>query len=584
MTQVPISATQINYNNTNEAQEPILNTNVDDPSHPLHHHRRVVTDFDYGDILGEGSYSTVLIGRDKRTGKHYAIKRLDKAHIVKNNKVKYVMIERDALSRMNHPGIIKLYWTFKDNRSLYFVLDLARNGELYTYIRRLAPFDLEITKFYAAELLLAIEHIHNKGVIHRDIKPENILLDDNLHIKVTDFGSAKIIQENDNISGENEASSSRSFVGTAEYVPPELLRSDPVSKEADLWAFGCVIYQMLSGKSPFKAATDYLIFQKIKNLEYTIPDNFPQTGKDIIEKLLVSDPERRLGSLATGGIQAIKEHAFFEGIDWENLFTSQAPPLRDYLEKEVKANPIISPTFDFDQGGEEEEEEEEMWFNHKMVKKTSTSQVQNPFNDHSHVVVEEHHNSTTQHLLTEQGGHSSSSSSTSPPYNNGPSNSTKLTIKDQSSLSLNQQPSIEDENANNMSKISSVASSTHSTRERLGEQAHPPWIPHLYPNESVIKAGQVTRKRGFISKKRNLILTNRPRLLYLDEGTNKNKLDGNLRCEIPWTPQLLPELKGRSTFCIRTPGKTYTFIDRQHAQDWVNTINSMLVDSFGITS
>ncbi|KAL9539199.1 hypothetical protein PS6_011305 [Mucor atramentarius] len=356
-------------NNINKGREPTLSTDVDNPSHPLYHHRRIVTDFDYGEILGEGSYSTDIElesnkRRDKRTGKQYAIKRLDKAHIVKNNKVKYVMIERDALSRMNHPGIVKLYWTYKDNRSLYFVLDLAKNGELYTYIRRLAPFDLETTKFYAAEILLSIEHIHSRGVIHRDIKPENILLDDHLHIKVTDFGSAKIINEGESAASgdeENTATAARSFVGTAEYVSPELLRSDVVSKEADMWAFGCVIYQMLSGKSPFKAATDYLIFQKIKNLDYVMPDEFPPAAKDIVKRLLTSEPEKRFGSAATGGIGAIKEHPFFEGIDWENIFTSNAPPLREKLEKEVRAHPVVPPTFDFGGHDDEDDEDEDLW-------------------------------------------------------------------------------------------------------------------------------------------------------------------------------------------------------------------------------
>ncbi|KAI9475657.1 MAG: 3-phosphoinositide-dependent protein kinase 1-like protein [Benjaminiella poitrasii] len=587
MTQIPASAIQLDYNNNNNnnnnsnlnhngGREPVLSTNVDDPSHPLHYYRRVVTDFDYGDILGEGSYSTVLIGKDKRTGKHYAIKRLDKAHIVKNNKVKYVMIERDALSRMNHPGIIKLYWTYKDNRNLYFVLDLAKNGELYTFIRRLAPFDLDTTKFYAAELLLAIEHIHNKGVIHRDIKPENILLDDNLHIKVADFGSAKIIQENDNASGDSETSfPARSFVGTAEYVPPELLRNDPVSKEADLWAFGCVIYQMLSGKSPFKAATDYLIFQKIKNLEYTIPDShFPEVGKDLVQKLLVSDPEKRLGSMATGGIEAIKGHPFFEGVDWQNIFSSQAPPLRERLEKESKPV-MVSPTFDL-----ERDEEEDIWFHNKggesMEDDLGYHEAQNPFNDHSHVIVEDHSVGAQNHYKPENR-HSSST-----PLSQFKDPSISPSIERHSSAL--QSHAVENDNTKRMSKISSMASSSHSAQERIGEQAHPPWIPHLYPNESVIKAGRVTRRRGFISKKRNLILTNRPRLLYLDEGTTKNTLDGNLRCEIPWTPQLLPELKGKYTFCIHTPEKSYTFEDRRYAQDWVNIINSMLVDSFGVAS
>ncbi|KAI9280470.1 kinase-like domain-containing protein [Sporodiniella umbellata] len=288
-------------------RSPSLSTEVDNPSHPLHLHRREVTDFEYGDILGEGSYSTVLVGEDKKTKKRYAIKRLDKAHIVKNNKVKYVMIERDALN---------------------FVLDLADNGELYTFIKRLAPFDVKTAQFYAAEILLAIEYIHKQGVVHR------ILLDDKMHVKVADFGSAKIMSD---ALAEQESSGSRSFVGTAEYVPPELLLSEPVSKEADFWAFGCILYQMLAGKSPFKAPTDYLIFQKIKHLEYEMPDSFTKESKDIIQKLLTPDPTLRLG--AEGGIDSIKKHMFFDEVDWDHIFSSKAPSLKEQMEEELKRNP-----------------------------------------------------------------------------------------------------------------------------------------------------------------------------------------------------------------------------------------------------
>lgn len=128
-----------------------------------------------------------------------------------------------------------------------------------------------------------------------------------------------------------------------------------------MWAFGCVIYQMLSGKSPFKAATDYLIFQKIKNLDYVMPDEFPPAAKDIVQRLLTSEPEKRFGSAATGGIEAIKEHPFFEGIDWENIFTSNAPPLREKLEKEVRAHPVVPPTFDFGGHDDEDDEDEDLW-------------------------------------------------------------------------------------------------------------------------------------------------------------------------------------------------------------------------------
>ncbi|GAN09504.1 3-phosphoinositide-dependent protein kinase 1-like isoform X3 [Mucor ambiguus] len=615
-------------NNLNKGREPTLSTDVDDPSHPLYHHRRIVTDFDYGEILGEGSYSTVLIGRDKRTGKQYAIKRLDKAHIVKNNKVKYVMIERDALSRMNHPGIVKLYWTYKDNRSLYFVLDLAKNGELYTYIRRLAPFDLDTTKFYAAEILLSIEHIHSRGVIHRDIKPENILLDDNLHIKVTDFGSAKIINENENATtgdGENSSTAARSFVGTAEYVSPELLRSDAVSKEADLWAFGCVIFQMLSGKSPFKAATDYLIFQKIKSLDYVMPDGFSPEAKDIVQRLLTSDPEKRFGSAATGGISAIKEHPFFEGVDWENIFTSTAPPLRERLEIEVKAHPVVPPTFDFGGHDDEDDEDEDLWISQtsksnrdraaavaarssvasesalagalagafaqstpvEPTVQASASPIPDPYYDQTKSPPYTLTASTPAAQVSDtvaarkRAEHSQQSSSAG-----------RLKLQAQQHM---QKPSMSSNRSSHLSNELSSGSNSITPERTSGvgattgagagrTQPHLPWIPHLYPNESVIKSGRVNRKGRFTSKKRNLILTNRPRLLYLDQGTDETKLDGDLRCEIPWTSHLLPELKGKSTFSIHTPEKSWTFEDRHHAQEWVNIINSMLVDSFGVAA
>lgn len=195
-----------------------------------------------------------------------------------------------------------------------------------------------------------------------------------MHIKITDFGSAKIIDENDQEDSPADASA-RSFVGTAEYVSPELLKSDPVSKEADMWAFGCVLYQMLSGKSPFKAPTDYLIFQKIKNLEYIMPDEFPETAKDIIQRLLIPNPEERLGSQSLGGIQAIKDHPFFEGVDWENIFNSTAPPLKERLEEETKKHPIISPTFDFDQIDDDDNEDQDIWF--------SKHNTTDPFRDRS---------------------------------------------------------------------------------------------------------------------------------------------------------------------------------------------------------
>lgn len=230
--------------------------------------KKGVKDFNFGRTLGEGSYSTVLAATDRQNLKEYAIKVLDKRHIIKEKKVKYVNIERDTLNRLtDHPGVVRLYYTFQDERSLYFVLDLASGGELFGVLKKLGSFDLECSRFYAAQILDSIAYMHSKGVIHRDLKPENVLLDRDMHVKITDFGTAKILNTETNPNGTHIASNGEtpgdptdgiesdravSFVGTAEYVSPELLRDKNACKSSDLWAFGCILFQLIAGRPPIK--------------------------------------------------------------------------------------------------------------------------------------------------------------------------------------------------------------------------------------------------------------------------------------------------------------------------------------------
>ncbi|KAF2193845.1 Pkinase-domain-containing protein [Zopfia rhizophila CBS 207.26] len=298
--------------------------------------KKGVKDFNFGRTLGEGSYSTVLAATDRQTLREYAIKVLDKRHIIKEKKVKYVNIEKDTLNRLTeHPGIVRLYYTFQDDRSLYFVLDLASGGELLGFLKKMITFDVECTRFYGAQILDAIAYMHSKGVIHRDLKPENVLLDNEMHVKITDFGTAKILDTRysngiGSISGDPldgvESDRAQSFVGTAEYVSPELLTDKNACKASDLWAFGCIIYQLLAGRPPFKAANEYQTFQKIVSLEYTFPDGFPPVARDLVERLLVLDPTQRLP------IEHIKNHQFFDGITWgKGLWKQKAPRLKSYV-------------------------------------------------------------------------------------------------------------------------------------------------------------------------------------------------------------------------------------------------------------
>ncbi|EAQ86994.1 hypothetical protein CHGG_08247 [Chaetomium globosum CBS 148.51] len=155
--------------------------------------KKGVRDFSFGRTLGEGSYSTVFLATDRQTLREYAVKVLEKKHIIKEKKIKYVNIEKNTLNRLtDHPGIVRLYYTFQDEASLYYVLDLCNGGELLGVLKKTGTFDVECTRFYGAQILDAIAYMHSRGVIHRDLKPENVLMDDQMHIKITDFGTAKL--------------------------------------------------------------------------------------------------------------------------------------------------------------------------------------------------------------------------------------------------------------------------------------------------------------------------------------------------------------------------------------------------------
>lgn len=304
--------------------------------------KKGVRDFSFGRVLGEGSYSTVYFATDRQTLKEYAIKVLEKKHIIKERKIKYVNIEKDTLNRLTeHPGIVRLYYTFQDENSLYYVLDLCNGGELLGVLKKTGTFDVECTRFFGAQILDAIEYMHSRGVIHRDLKPENVLLDDQLHVKITDFGTARLLSDprapqpppriedtgtSSRSKDQDDDSRAASFVGTAEYVSPELLTNKNACKASDLWAFGCIIYQLLAGRPPFKAGSEYLTFQKIVNLDYEFPPGFPPAARDLVERCLVLDPARRLT------IEHIKNHEFFEGQQFGKiLWKMKAPRLRPYV-------------------------------------------------------------------------------------------------------------------------------------------------------------------------------------------------------------------------------------------------------------
>lgn len=317
------------------SQQPVQPTN----SAPS---RRSVRDYQFGTRIGEGSYSTVYLAVDLYNKKTYAVKVLSKKHIVQEDKIKYVNIEKTALHRLGqqHPGIVQLYYTFQDELKLYFVLDFAEYGELLSIISKFGSLLEAVLKFYMLQILDAVKFIHLKGIIHRDLKPENILVGYDFNLKMTDFGTAKLLgTENDepqerinydNVSGEApETTIERkgSFVGTAEYVPPELLKHNACGFETDVWAIACILYQFFNGLPPFKGSTEYLTFEKIIHVDYTYKRQMPNLVKEIIDKILVYAPQDR------PTITEIQSMRWFSGVPWNNrdfLWSRAAPRFEPY--------------------------------------------------------------------------------------------------------------------------------------------------------------------------------------------------------------------------------------------------------------
>ncbi|KAF0987231.1 hypothetical protein HZS_2443, partial [Henneguya salminicola] len=297
--------------------------------------KKILSDYKIGPKIGDGAYSKVYVARENSTKSVYAIKAIKKALLIKLKKQETVFRERNAMDKIrDHPFFVHIICCFQDPDHLFIVLSYARRGELLRYINKLNGFNQETTRFYAAQIVSALEFLHSKNIIHRDLKPENILVDENYFIMITDFGTCKCLEEGSDSNPEQfNLKRASSFVGTAQYVSPELLCDKQICKSSDLWSLGVVIYQMVTAQWPFYSLSEYYIFEKIKRLNYTIPECFPDICKDIVQKLIVFywfyvkkiNPYERLGDSHTGGYMVLKSHPFFEGIDWERL-TEQEPP------------------------------------------------------------------------------------------------------------------------------------------------------------------------------------------------------------------------------------------------------------------
>ena len=264
-------------------------------------------DFNIIRLIGIGSYGKVYVATKDSIDKLYAIKVLNKNKI--NTKVlkKSINTERTLLANINHPFIMKLDYAFQTKQSLYFITQFMYGGELnyHIYAEKNSYFSEEKTKFYAAEIILGLEHLHENNCIYRDLKPENVLIDKTGHIKLTDFGLSKLC--------ENFPCKTNSLCGTPEYLAPEILFEKDYGIEVDWWSLGVIIYEMLSGYLPFRIIPEEKITKNVYKKKIKIFNHFSHNAKDLVKKLLEYNPKRRLG------FKQIITHPFFKDIDWNKL-------------------------------------------------------------------------------------------------------------------------------------------------------------------------------------------------------------------------------------------------------------------------
>ena len=277
-----------------------------------------IESFELLKVIGKGSFGKVMQVRKRDTSRIYALKIIRKAHIISRSEVTHTLAERTVLAKVNCPFIVPLKFSFQSPDKLYLGLAFVNGGELFLHLQREGRFSEERSRFYAAELFCALEHLHSFNVIYRDLKPENILLDYTGHIALCDFGLCKLNM------GDKETT--HTFCGTPEYLAPELLLGRGYTKAVDWWTLGVLLYEMLTGLPPFYSEDVNEMYRKILYDPLVfLPDVRPD-ARDLLRRLLERDASKRLGS-PPGGAMEIKNHPFFtKHIDWSMLLAKKVRP------------------------------------------------------------------------------------------------------------------------------------------------------------------------------------------------------------------------------------------------------------------
>ena len=305
-----------------------------------------VDDFELLRVLGKGSFGKVYLVRLLSDGEIYAMKVLKKQDVKKRKQVVHTNTERRIMGGlgMDHPFIVTLRYAFQTDEKLYMVTDYCRGGELFFHLKKFRTFNEVMVRFYSAEIVCALEHLHSNHVVYRDLKPENVLLDQDGHVRVTDFGLSR-----DNVMTDHDATT---FCGTPEYLSPEMIlhrkTKSGYGTSVDWWSLGTLMFEMLTGWPPFYDKNLKTMCENILHLPLTFDDKFKLSDdtKSIILGMLDRDLNNRLGS-GKLGINGVKDHPFYKKIDWDKLMSREIKPP---FKPSVKSDTDVA---NFDQVSEE---------------------------------------------------------------------------------------------------------------------------------------------------------------------------------------------------------------------------------------